>query len=127
MIENYNREAFSYRDLIGEDRWQSWTPVRTGWTDIGTPTVTGRFHVIGKQCFFQVEVVPGTTVATVAGTSYVELPIGAEGFSGDGSMMNETTLIGVGNVVFDITNSRVYVPSQTATGNTLTVAGWYEV
>ena len=128
LEEIIRRESFAYKDLHDNDSWATiWSPVRSGWTDIGTPTVTGRFHVIGRQCFFQVEVIPGTSVATVAGTSYVELPIAAKGFSGDGSMMNETTLIGIGNVVFDIANSRVYVPAQGATANTLTIAGWYEI
>ena len=78
---------------------------------------------------FQIKVVPGTTVATVAGTSYVSLPVamGASALSGDGSMMNISTFISIGAVVFDATNSRVHVPSQLATGNSLTIAGWYEV
>ena len=127
MIDEFVQQSFSYKDLYGNDSWISWTPVRVGWTDVGDPTVSGRFHIVGRHCFIQVEVIPSTSVATVAGTSYVELPIAAQGLSGDGSMMNETTLIGVRNVVFDITNSRVYVPSQIATGDTLTVAGWYEI
>ena len=119
--------SFSWNDLIGQDQWLAWTPVRTGWTDVGTPVVTGRYHLIGVQCFFQVKVVPGTTCATVAGTSYIALPFSAGGLAGDASMMNQTTLIAIGNCVFDVANGRVYVPTQTATGNTLTVAGWHEV
>ena len=79
--------------------------------------------------FFQIKVVPATTTATVAGTSYVSLPVaaGANALAGDASMMNITTLIAVGNCAMDLTNSRCYVPTQGATGNTLTIAGWYEV
>ena len=127
LEEPLKQQSFSYKDLKGFDRWESWTPVRVGWTDIGTPTVNGRFHVIGRQCFFQVEVIPGTTVATTAGTSYVELPITAEGYGGDANMVDRTTLISVGACAFDVANSRVYVPSQVATGDTLVVAGWYEI
>ena len=109
--------------------WDTWTPTRTGWTDVGTPTVTARYCQNGKIVFFQIKVVPGTTVATVTGTSYVSLPVavGASALAGDGSMMNITTLIGVGNCAFDAANGRFYVPTQTATGNTLTIGGWYEV
>ena len=121
------RDSFAYRDFIGQDSWISWTPVRTGWTDVGTPTVTGRYRVVGRQCFFQVQVIPGTTVATTAGTSYVALPITAMGLSGNASMMNITTLIATGLCAIDVTNSRVYVPTQAASGNTLTIAGWYEI
>lgn len=106
--------------------WRSWTPTRTGWTDIGTPTVTARYAVVGWIVFFQVKVVPGTTVATTAGTSYISLPATAGGISGDGSMTDLTTLIAIGNCVFDVANSRCYVPSQVATGDTIEIAGWYE-
>ena len=126
MFESVKQESFSYLDLIGQDRWIAFTPIRSGWTDVGVPVVTARFRVVGRQCFFQIEVVPSTSVATVAGTSYVELPITALGLSGDGSMVNATTLVAIGNCAFDIANSRVYVPAQIATGNTLLIGGWYE-
>lgn len=120
--------SFTAGDIIGQDTWVPWTPVRTGWTDVGTSTVTGRYHVIGRQCFFVVRVVPGTSVATTAGTSYIGLPLTASGIGGNGgSMENRTSNIAVGSCVLDSTNSRVYVPTQVATGNTLTISGWYEV
>ena len=120
--------SFAYRDLLGQDRWQdTWTPTRTSWTDVGTPTVTARFRVVGRQCFVQARVVPGTTVATTAGTSYVDLPIAAAGIGGCFAMTNRTTNVAVGLCSVDVTNSRVYVPAQVATGNTLEIAGWYEV
>lgn len=106
--------------------WTSWTPTRTGWTDVGAPTVTARYCQVRNVVHFQIKVVPATTVATVGGTSYTDLPLTAAGSTGDGSMMNLTTLVGVGNVVIDVANSRCYVPTQTASANTLTIAGWYE-
>ena len=96
---------------------------------MGSPTVTARYCQNGKIVFFQIKVVPGTTTATVAGTSYVSLPVsaGASALAGEGSMMNITTLVAVGTCAMDVTNSRCYVPTQGATGNTLTIAGFYEV
>lgn len=108
-------------------RWASFTTTRTGWTDVGAPTVTARYQVNENVCHFQVKVVPATTVATTAGTSYVTLPLTAAGLAGDATMMNTTTLIGVGVCAIDVANSRAYVPTQAATANTLTIAGWYEV
>lgn len=107
----------------------TWTPSRTSWTDVGSPTVTGRYCQINDKCYFQIKVVPATTVATTAGTSYTSLPLTANpaDFTGDGSMENITTLIAVGSCVFDLTNNRCYVPTQAATGNTLEIAGWYPV
>ena len=109
--------------------WASWTPTRTSWTDVGSPTVTARYTQNGKLVFFQIKVVPGTTVATTAGTSYVSLPVaaGASALAGEASMMNITTLVAVGTCAMDMANSRCYVPSQLATGNTLTIFGAYEV
>jgi hypothetical protein len=121
-------QGFSYRDLFGQDKWlDTWTPTRTSWTDVGTPTVTARFRVVGRQCFVQIRVVPATTVATVAGTSYVSLPIAAAGLTGAFATTNRTTNVAIGLCSVDVTNSRVYVPAQLATGNTLEIAGWYEV
>lgn len=109
--------------------WTSWTPTRTGWTDVGTaPVVTARYMQIGKLVWFQIKVVPGTTIATVAGTSYTSLPVacGASAIGGDGSMVNATSNVAVGNVVISVSNSRCYVPAQTASGDTFTISGWYE-
>lgn len=146
-----SKHSFSFKDIIGLTprnlylpgtitsggalagsnitAWTSWTPTRTGWTDIGAPTVTARKAQVGNIGYLQVKVVPGTTVATAAGTSYINLPIAANASSigGDGSMMNLTTLVGVGNIVIDTANSRLYVPTQAATGNTLSIAAWWEV
>ena len=116
------------KKVIPLQTWTSWTPTRTGWTDVGAPTVTARYCRLGNVTFLQVKVVPGTTVATTAGTSYINLPVtaGASSMGGDGTMTDSTTLIGVGNCVFDVANSRCYVPTQAATGDTLIIAGWFE-
>ena len=124
LPEYLDLKSFSYNDIIGQDRWLAWTPTMTGWTDVGTPTVTARLRVVGKKVEAQVKVVPSTTTATTAGTSYISMPIAAKGLAGQGSMMNITTLIAVGVCAIDIANSRVYVPTQAATGNTLTI--WFE-
>ncbi len=114
--------------MRGLDRWETlWAPVRIGWTDVGVPTVTARFRIVGKQFFFQVRVVPSTTVATAAGTSYIVSAINMAGLGGDGNMVDSTTLIAIGACAFDIPNSRIYVPSQVATGDIITIAGWHEI
>ena len=37
----------------------------------------------------------------------------------------DKSMVGLGNV--DYTNSRLYLPAQAATANTLNVSGWYEI
>ena len=107
--------------------WTPFTAVRTGWTDVGAPTVTARYCRSGGVGYLQVKVVPATTVATVAGTSYIALPLTAAGLAGDGIMVDLSTLVSIGNCVIDVANSRIYVPAQVATADTLLVSGWFEV
>ncbi len=107
--------------------WSAFTPARTGWNDVGTPTVTGRKCQVGNICYFQVKIVPATTVASVAGTSYIALPIaaGASGIGGAAKMDDITTMINVGSGVIDVANSRVYVPTQNATADGLAISWYY--
>ncbi len=124
-IPHVARESFSYRDMIGQDRWESFD-VTYSFTTATSLTVTGRMKKVGRQCFFQVKS-SGTSLATTAGTDYIVLPFTAVGFGGMGIMTNDTanTAVGVGHI--DVTNSRFYPPSQVASGNTFTFAGWFEV
>lgn len=118
--------SFALRELQGKDLWTAFTPSRIGFTDVGTPVVTGRFRIVGRQCFFQVKIVPATSVASVSGTSYITLPVTAAGLDGDGSMKNGTTFVAIGVCAFDVPNSRVYLPAQAATANILLIAGQFE-
>lgn len=121
--------SFSLLDIYGKDAWQTFPPSRTGWTDVGTPTVTGRYHVIGAQCFFHIKIVPSTSVASIAGTSYIKLPLSASVscIAGGGTMADITALIAIGVCVVDVANSRIYTPAQVATAHTMTVEGSYEI
>jgi hypothetical protein len=121
-----DRRSFAYRDLLSQDRWESFT-VSASLTVVGTPTYSGRFRVVGRQCFFQVSAVSTTSIATTAGTSYFALPMTANGIGGVATMTNDTTNIAVGVCHVDVSTSRVYPPTQVASGNTFVVAGWYEV
>jgi hypothetical protein len=42
-------------------------------------------------------------------------------------MTNDTTNIAVGVCHIDHATSRCYLPAQAASGNTFTLAGWYEI
>lgn len=122
------QESFSYRDLLSLDRWDSF-PVSASLTVVGTPTYTGRYRFVGKQCFFQISLVSSTSIASTAGTHYVALPTAAKGLGGQSTMTDATTKIAVGNCHIDtsVTPARAYLPSQVASGDTFIVAGWYEI
>lgn len=120
------KESFSYRDLIGQDKWETFTPSVSA-VVVGTPTYVGRMRKIGRSCFFQVSLVASTSIATTAGTSTIDLPIAAKGIGGMATMTNDTTNIAVGVCHIDVSGSKCYLPAQTASGNTFTVAGVYEI
>ena len=124
-IPNVVRESFASKDLNGQDAWTTWTPTYS-FTTATSLTVTGRFHVVGRQCFFQVKS-SGTSLATTAGTDYIALPLTAVGLGGAGAMTNDTTNVAVGTGHIDVATSRFYPPAQAASGNTFTFAGWFEV
>lgn len=114
--------------LLTDRTWQAFTPSFTNLTNVGSPVITGRFIQGDGRVFFQVKIVPGTTSASTAGSTYFALPTTANsaGISGNGNMADLTTLIAIGACAFDIANSRCYPPSQAATGDSLVISGWYE-
>lgn len=121
------KQGFAYRDILGQDQWFAFTPVFTSLTVVGATTYTGRYHVVGKQCFFQVTLLAATSIASTAGTTYMTLPLTSRGIGGSGQMNNLTTNVAVGQGVIDATNGRFYLPAQSASGNTFSLSGWYEV
>lgn len=121
-----DRKAFAYRDLLGVDQWDSFT-VSASLTIVGTPTYTGRYRIVGKSCQFQIKAVSSTSIASTAGTHYFALPISAQGIGGVATMTDDTTNIAVGVCHIDVANSRCYVPAQSASGDTFTICGWYEI
>lgn len=124
---NLDKTSFAYLDITAQDQWKTWTVAFGSLTVIGTPDYTGRYHVEGKVLRFQVRFSASTSIASTAGTDYLTLPIAAKGLSGMGVMTNATTNIAVGVCHIDSTNSRCYLPTQGASGNTFMLAGWYEI
>lgn len=120
-----NLGGFTALDAVGTDKWVPWT-VTYSFATATSLIVVGRYHVVGRQCFFQVKS-SGTSLATTAGTSYIALPIPAKGYGGSGMMSNDTTNISVGTGHIDVTNSRFYPPTQGASGNDFIFSGWYEI
>ncbi len=119
--------GFAYQNLLGRDKWVPWTVAFGSLTVVGTPTYTGRLKYVGRQVFFQVKIVPSTSIASAAGTDYLTLPVAAKGVAGMATMTNDTTNVAVGVCHIDTTTSRCYLPAQVASGNVFTISGWYEI
>lgn len=123
-----NQQGFAWRDLHGEDRWEAFTPVFGSLTVVGATSYSGRVRIVGRQVFFQVKFSAATSIASVAGTDYLTLPITAksQGLAGMAAMTNDTSNIAVGVCHIDPATSRCYLPTQVASGNVFLIAGWYE-
>jgi hypothetical protein len=126
-LDHVDERSFAYRDLTSQDRWESFTPTFGSLTVIGATTYTGRYRIEGKLLRFQVQFSAATSIESTAGTDYLTLPVTAKGVAGMAVMTNDTTDIAVGTCHIDVTNSRCYLPTQGASGNTFTLAGWYEI
>src|SRR3990167_5236058 len=122
-----DQKAFAYRDLLSLDRWESFTPVFGSLTVIGATTYTGRYRIVGRSVQFQVQFSAATSIASVAGTDYLTLPIAAKGLSGIATMTNDTTNVAVGVCHIDTATSRCYLPTQTASANVFHLAGSFEI
>ena len=104
-----DRTSFSWREIQGQDVWTPFTPAFTSLTVVGATTYTGRFRIVGKQCFFQVTLLAATSIASTAGTTYMTLPITPKGIAGTGTMTDVTTAVAVGTCHVDVTNGRLYL------------------
>jgi len=120
------KPGFAYRDILGLDAWDAFT-VTVSLTVVGAPTYVGRYRFVGKQCQFQITLVAATSIASTAGTHYVNLPVAAKGIAGMAIMTNSTTKIAVGVCHIDVATSRCYVPTLVASANTFNICGSYEV
>lgn len=125
-IPNTDQTSFAYRDLTGQDLWLAFTPVFGSLTVVGATTYTGRYRVVGRSLQFQVLFSAATSIASVAGTDYLTLPVASKGLAGIATMTNDTSNVAVGVCHIDTTNSKCYLPAQAASGNTFTICGSYE-
>ena len=120
-------QSFAWRDIQGQDLWQAFTPVFGSLTVVGGTTYSGRLRLVGRECQFQAQFSASTSIASVAGTDYMNLPITAKGVTGEAVMTNFTTKVAVGVCHLDVSTSRCYLPTQIASANTFNLSGRYEI
>ena len=127
LPDQLDETGFAYRDLLGQDKWNAFAPVFGSLTVVGATTYTGRYRVVGRSLQFQVSFSAATSIASVAGTDYLTLPVAAKGLAGIATMTNDTSNVAVGVCHIDVTTSRCYLPAQVASGNTFLLCGSYEI
>ncbi len=121
-------QGFAFRDIIGQERWISFVPVFTSLAVVGATSYSARWRPLGHEVEFQVQLSAATSIASVSGTTYMDLPVQpAKGLAGNGDMQNITSKVAAGNCVVDVANSRLYLPTQPASNNVFVLMGRYEV
>jgi hypothetical protein len=118
--------SFSYLDLVGQGRWIDFDPTFGSLTVVGATDYSGRWRFVGAKCEFQAQISAATSIASVAGTTYMNLPTAAVGFGGEVKMYDATTNNEVGGGGIDVANGRAYLPLQPASSDTFVISGWYE-
>lgn len=113
-----------YEGDIGTD----WSPTFVSLGTSGTPTITGKYILVGRRlCYFIVRIVPGTTTTSTSGTTYIDnFPLT---FASDGLCAAVQTSGGISSAIGAIqaANNRIYTPGWTALAFPVTVVGFTEV
>jgi hypothetical protein len=101
----------------------AFTPTFSSLTEVGSVTKTGQWVRIGDLVFLTVRIVSaGGTSASVAATTYMNLPI-PNGSSAPASVANVTSLLGLAAGL--VTNNRLYLPAWVATTNEFVITAVY--
>jgi len=102
----------------------SWTPTFTSLTQVGVPSITGKYYRSGQFIDFWVKIVPGTSTSATAGTTYIgSLPFT---ITSDTHCSAVTGTTGVGLGVIQASTGRIYVPSWSLVTSLLTITGRVE-
>jgi len=102
----------------------SWTPAFTNLTQVGIPSITGKYYRSGQFIDFWVKIVPATSTSATAGTTYIgSLPFTVTSDT-HCSAVNGTTGVALG--VIQASTGRIYVPSWTTVTSLLTITGRVE-
>ena len=103
----------------------TWTPVLVGWTNVGTPTVTGNYTRIGRQVTVTVVVSPSTSVsATTASSTITGMPYSVKGSYGSCSAALNTGAQLQCGLLYQTT---IYPPTTGVTTAGVTITATYFV
>ncbi len=100
----------------------NYTPTPTGFTVVGTPTITGHYSIVGNLCFVTIVYTSTTSVSGAYGTSNITLPFTAARIA-SGSIWNNDngTVYGAA-----LQGGTLYVGSFAATSG-VTISGVFEL
>lgn len=113
-----------FNQLWTGDTGTNWTPTFTSLTTVGTPTISGVYYRIGQICYFRVDIVPGTSTTSTAGTTFINnFPLTARG---NGIVLAVTGNVGSGLGMINASDNRIYPSAWSAITNPVTLIGMVE-
>lgn len=114
-----------FNQLFFGDTGVDWTPSFTNLTQVGTPTITGKYYKISQSLvYFRVRIVPGTSTSSTAGTTYINnFPLS---MTGDGACIAVSGLLGATPGMCDQASNHVYVPAWSVVTVPLSIVGMVE-
>jgi hypothetical protein len=129
VVDESGKAVFSWSNFFENtftgDKGTSWTPTFTSLTQVGTPTITGRyFKLISGLVYFWVQIIPGTSTTSTAGTTFINnFPLT---INNNGACFAVTNGLGGGSGHAVSGGHSIYTPGWTAITNTLTIVGLIE-
>ena len=114
-----------FNQMFDGDPGKEWTPTFTDLTEVGTPTITGRYYKLTKYLtFFHVNITPDTSTTATAGTTYIDnYPLQ---FTNDSVNWAVTGGLGDGPGHIVSATNRIYTPGWSAVTVPLTIIGFGE-
>lgn len=111
-----------FNQLFEGDFGTEFSPTFVNLTEVGTPTITGRYHQINHQfCFFYVTITPATSTSATAASTYIDnFPLT---FQADSVCFAVAGGSGGGTGHIVSSTNRIYVPAWTAVAVPLTIIG----
>lgn len=111
--------------IANGDSGTVWSPLFTGLTATGTPTITGVYYQISKNlAYFRILITPATDTSSVQGTTYcTNFPLTFKSDSANTTTISYTAAQS-GNTV---SGNRIYAATWTSISLPVTICGTVEV
>ena len=108
--------------FTGDDEKVTWTPVLSGWTNVGTPTITAYYVKKGTMVFFSITITPATSVSCTRPSSTITgLPFGA--LQGIVATMTDGNAVSYGAVTASLGSGILYPQTSGVLTVPITICG----
>jgi hypothetical protein len=92
------------------DQFVAWTPVLVDWTNVGAPSIVGKYKRVGKIVTFYVSITPGTSISStlptsrITGLPFAQLDAGSATMVDNNAVSYGACTLSPGGVIFPQTS-----------------------